>query len=225
MSKIVKVLMIPTENPSSLGHHFDIKMEGEVTYAPDNGFSFYDTSRNFQHKPQHLYFVSDDMVEEGDWFHYHTNISGNIIKQVLEVVPGQITCTDMELIPTDVLNISKIVATSDETLSTCSKLVVKIDNTKAECVSNVKECCGKIANSRYMLPQIPKEFIQRYATRNGEVSIIRLEMNEPVCQCDTFEKEIHCAWKVGIHDCTKPYDGDDPYGHNLKLTDNKVIIL
>ena len=103
--------------------------------------------------------------------------------------------------------------------SACAKLVASMDPALFKYDSNV------IKGKRKFLPQIPQEFIQRYATRNGEVSIIRLEMNQPVCQCDTFEKESECVFKSGIHDCTKPYDGDDPYGHNLKLINNKVIIL
>jgi hypothetical protein len=67
MKKTVKVVMLPTINPSPLGYHFDTVRTGSVDYAPNFGFEVFHQEKNFQHKPQHLYLTSDDKIKEGDY--------------------------------------------------------------------------------------------------------------------------------------------------------------
>ena len=38
-----------------------------LTLAPNLGFPMFDILRNFQHDPQHLFILSDDKIEIGDW--------------------------------------------------------------------------------------------------------------------------------------------------------------
>lgn len=66
LSQKVEVIMLPTDKSSPIGYHFDKKKEGEVNYAPDFGFELFDTTRNFQHRPQHIHLVINDKIYEGD---------------------------------------------------------------------------------------------------------------------------------------------------------------
>ena len=73
MKKIIKQeqwVMLPTEDKSPIGYHFDVKIEGEITYAPNHGFELYNKDNNFQHKPQHLYLTSDDEIKGGKEVYY-----------------------------------------------------------------------------------------------------------------------------------------------------------
>jgi hypothetical protein len=109
---------------------------------------------------QHLYFVSDEEIKEGDW----------TIDVDCELSHGRLTSIDNKVeldryANNPLYNIKKVIATTNPRLSTCSKVFVKQDNTKAECVSDINSCCGKIANSRYLLPKIPKSFIESYVNK------------------------------------------------------------
>jgi len=78
-------IMLPTSDASPLGYHFDIKLDGEITYAPQHGFKKYDTSRNFQHRPQHLYLISDREIRVGDFYYNeHYSHDGQIYRLASE---------------------------------------------------------------------------------------------------------------------------------------------
>lgn len=76
------------------------------------------------------------------------------------------------------LEAKKIIATTNKTISTCNKVVIHKDNTKAHCVSSFDDCCGKIASGRYMLPQIPESFIKTFVAKQGNVGNVTLELEQ-----------------------------------------------
>jgi len=149
---------------------------------------------------QNLYLVVDENIKSGDF--------------VCNTAKKLVFKADKELIDRMVNNkhlfkyILKVIASTEHLQS----------KTPSEEFKNVSH-----AN---VVPTIPESFIQNYiVSRLLQIEEVNVEMNQPVCECDTTEKELKCFHKVGIHDCTKPYDGDDFYGHKIKTTeDNEVII-
>lgn len=74
MKKNIHIL--PTDQPSSLGYHFDkVSSLNSVDYAPNFGFDEFNTKNNYQHRPYHLYITSDEEIKVGDW--YLVNQYGN----------------------------------------------------------------------------------------------------------------------------------------------------
>ena len=147
-----------------------------------------------------IYFVSDEGIKEGDWGIITVNTPEGKLHTSLY------KCKD----PTkEIGGGKKVIATRDKSLK----------------INIVKDLDTGEETEGIALPQIPEAFIQDFVESNGEIKQVEIEMNQPVCQCDTTEKELNCMFKSGIHDCTKPYDGNDFYGHNIKTTENNEVII
>jgi len=124
-------------------------------------------------KYQHLYLTSNDKIEEGDWCLFFDSLGKLFTDRPQQYKPKE----------GHVLNdgLKKIIATTNKTISTCLRVVIHPDNTKAQCVRGAKDCCGKIANGRYKLPQIPDSFIKTFVEKKGKVGYVTLEMEEEEC--------------------------------------------
>jgi hypothetical protein len=97
MKKQVDVVMLPTEKASRI---LLSKRDGEIC------FSSVETKEDSTFKPQHLYFLSDDEIKEGDWV-YH-----KLLKSVFKIDLREV---DEDYIK-EAKNIKKIIATTDESL-------------------------------------------------------------------------------------------------------------
>lgn len=62
MKKKYKVVRTPTSGKSPLGMH-----DGKLEYAPNYGFSVFNTKLNHEHNPQHLHFISEEEIKVGDY--------------------------------------------------------------------------------------------------------------------------------------------------------------
>lgn len=84
-----------------------------------------------------------------------------------------------------------------------------------DCVKIVASTDGKLN-----LNLIGSDFVENYvSTRVGKII---LEYNDPVCQCDTFEKEFNCTYSFG-ENCVKPHNGDF-YGLKFKVDESGFIV-
>jgi hypothetical protein len=62
------IFFLPTDQPSSLGYHFDkVSSLNSVDYAPNFGFDEFNTKNNYQHRPYHLYITSDEEINKDSW--------------------------------------------------------------------------------------------------------------------------------------------------------------
>jgi len=69
------IFFLPTDQPSSLGYHFDkVSSLNSVDYAPNFGFDEFNTKNNYQHRPYHLYITSDEEINLGDWLIWRNNV-------------------------------------------------------------------------------------------------------------------------------------------------------
>jgi len=130
----------------------------------------------------HLYLLSNDKVREGDWFICDERGSSKLLHQCIRVDnnynnSGSSLITAKDYAYSESLT-KKVIATTDKTISTCSNVAIHPDNTKAECVRDTKDCCGKIANGRYKFPQIPESFVNRFVNKQGQIGTVTLEHEE-----------------------------------------------
>lgn len=68
------IFFLPTDQPSKLGYHFDVVSSGSIDYAPNFGFDEFNTKKNYQHRPFHLYITSDEDINLGDWLIWRNNV-------------------------------------------------------------------------------------------------------------------------------------------------------
>jgi len=139
MNKEYKVVMLPTENESNLC--IDLSCN-ELNYFTPEGTSTKHT------ECQHLYFVSDEEIKEGDWYIYGGTVCYCKNEEYIEKLHKSV-----EKAP--------IVATSDPALTT----------SKQESVDGYL----LVTLVHNKLPQIPESYIKKYVEGNGRETIVRLE--------------------------------------------------
>ena len=104
MFKKVKVVMLPTKDEKSrLWKQFN-----ELVYFAAGWVTKYNV-------PQHLYFLSDEEIKEGDWYIAFGN-SGISLLQCYKVKDGFLVATDTEKYSFDTYKCKKIIATTDPSL-------------------------------------------------------------------------------------------------------------
>lgn len=60
--------MLPTDNPSKIGYHFDIIKNGRIDYSPNFGIVEFNKKFNFQHNPQDIYITTHVQLDIGDYY-------------------------------------------------------------------------------------------------------------------------------------------------------------
>lgn len=138
MKKKCKVVMLPTEDKS-----------GTIWKTPSGQLIHTHVSGKYKNKytPQHLYIVSDDEIEEGDWC--LTLNSKSVIKAnrpLLDLIEEGDKMVGR--------NHKKIIATTD------ISLIVSDPN-------NLYDPRSKTGYEPHSLPQIPDWFINNYCANNG----------------------------------------------------------
>lgn len=174
MKKKVKVHLLPTEKAK-------LYIDGRKLY-------YNPTTMHIPVKPQpqHLYFTSDEKIEEGDWCillenHY---INGGVGKYNKEKAIGY------GLHNTKFFR--KIVATTDkslkiyesETLASASGFNLKTDD--------------------ILLPQIPQSFIKEYVKSGGKIDEVEIELDcyeDRQCECKNNSECLNIGIKVDSNNC------------------------
>lgn len=174
MKKKVKVHLLPTEKAK-------LYIDGRKLY-------YNPTTMHIPVKPQpqHLYFTSDEKIEEGDWCillenHY---INGGVGKYNKEKAIGY------GLHNTKFFR--KIVATTDkslkiyesETLASASGFNLKTDD--------------------ILLPQIPQSFIKEYVKSGGKIDEVEIELDcyeDRQCECKNNSDCLNIGIKVDSNNC------------------------
>lgn len=146
MKKKVKVHMLPTLDNTNL--ILDVK----------NNNLFYTTSKNIPLNYQHLYFTSDEKIEEGDWALYLE--CGTNDEPLKDTYPYLVEFPDESH-----WNDRRIMATTDkslkiyesETLASASGFNLKTDD--------------------ILLPQIPQSFIKQYVEAGGKIDEVEIGLD------------------------------------------------
>ncbi len=107
---------------------------------------------------QHLYFVSDEEIKEGDWIVHESHGAKGLHKAKSVVSKG---------------DIKSIITTTKEGcwLEYCKKVIATTDKLL---LKGLKD--GYPRN--YYVPTIPESYIKKYVEGNGKETIVRLEMEE-----------------------------------------------
>ena len=175
MKKQVDVVMLPTEKAqlvkgdillrhiwkdtknecrSIWQYNETITIDNVVQYTTLNG-SFRDAISSF--KPQHIYFLSDEEIKEGDWCILLDDY-GNVFSK-----PQQYLAQEGQVLNN---GLRKIIATTDESLTTL--------------YYNRED---KIASYYKLLPRPSNEFIKKYCELGG-VDKALVEYDEKCCDGD-----------------------------------------
>lgn len=133
MKKQVKVVMLPTEKAKIHKHNVNNILITSVENI--------EASELYNTTPQHLYFLSDEEIKEGDWF-YNPH-SGHIHK----------AGTHSDLITINNNKCKKIITTTDESLITA------IDGYRGDLLPDVSFDIN--------LPRPSNEFIKKYCELGG----------------------------------------------------------
>jgi hypothetical protein len=147
MEKTVKVVMLPTEKASNISL-INSKKLLEYNSYPDVG----SYTRNRQ--AQHLYFLSDDEIKEGDWAIHPSKGIYQAIRELDELSGSK-----------------KIIATTDKSL----KIVIGDSGWKSADDGGWNEYKPEYK----LLPQMPESFIQAYIKAYNEgkpITEVALEM-------------------------------------------------
>ena len=115
--------------------------ESNIIKAANTNFLTYVEHWSGKHKPQYLYFLSDEEIKEGDWVYHHA--SNKVFKY-----DGQGLC----------VIVKKIIATTDSSLS----LGCKTSRCKYGSIRTFNHPCKKECQNLNYIPQPSPEFIQAY---------------------------------------------------------------
>lgn len=203
------VIMLPSDKPSSLGHHFDVNEKGSIDFAPNFGFDMFNTKNNHQHRPQNLYFLAIERLKEGDNVFSSLYGLGKIIKDY-----GGDDTKNRTLI-------AKF--NNSNTLQEYHRDGI-YQRGKYETVSahNCKKVIASTDDALDVLrPSI--EFLKKYSELNG-IDDVKIECNEPVCKCDELYKAMECKHSCG-DECMKPNPHNDFYGLKPKVSVGNTITI
>lgn len=141
--KKCQVVMLPTEKASNL---FIGNISGQLNYHKDKVKD--KTTSN-----QHLYFLSDEKIEKGDWF-----IVNDVVHKCigLNKISGDIESNNN--LCYDITKCRKIIATTDKSLKTWTP-----------------ELRGELDEYTY-LPRPSNEFLQVYCKANGKIDEVLVEI-------------------------------------------------
>lgn len=158
----------------------------------DSGYWF-----SFAHKRQHLYILSNEQVNEGDWIGY-PNLKNWTPVQYLK---GDLTGSE-----------KKIIASTDNLAFECQvcKELSKEQLTGFTCIN-----CNntRIVNS---LPKISNDFIKKYVESSRAIKKVLVEY-EPPCDCRPM-----CKYPIEGKSCKQRNEGKFSLRLNL---DNTINIL
>lgn len=133
--KRTKVVMLPTENKSNI-------------YKNDQGIMTYNTHPNFGRlgwKPQHLYFLSDDKIQEGDWYMWTDNQAIAHSDDMLDYLEKHRKAGDVK----------KVIATTDKSLLVKNTLIRKVQDVEMK------------GNHLKALAEPSKGFIEKFVKKGG----------------------------------------------------------
>ena len=185
MKKQVKVVMLPTEKATNIGKYQDT---GNLVYNNSN-----DIPRGIF---QHLYFLSNEGIKEGDWYIDRLGI----VQQCESIRDNPLTGPQSSIGSVggkgfdkwstqyqnrdykDLDNCFKIVATTDESLSLiCTCGAIKKVPTGL-CIE-----CGKFINTS--IPRPSNEFLKKYCELGGidEVLVEYIEYVNKIGSCSSGE--------------------------------------
>ncbi len=142
MKKPSDVVMLPTEKASHIGFYTDPK--DTRLYFNSSKTPLLKNQPNW--KPQHLYFLSDDEIKDGDWvfdvFAWKRG-KGDVVIQNVNLTQGQLQFC------------KKIIATTDESLVT---------KHNCNCFATTYEGCSECLE---LLPRPSNEFLKKFCELGG----------------------------------------------------------
>lgn len=157
MNKSYKVIILPTEKTEA----GTIRMrEGKIFY--NSSYLTQDYLQYISSTSYHLYIISDNKIQEDDWFIYNKTI----VQAKMDLYSD---------------NKYKIIATTDKSLKTNELL-----SSGQPCPLGLSNDTGETYKS---LPQIPQSFIKQYVESNGKIDEVLVEF-ERVKYFDN--EEAHC---------------------------------
>lgn len=188
-----QVVMLPTEK-ARIAY-----VLGSLQYAPKT-----DWTQEDDLYPQHLYFVSDEDIKEGDWCIIDLAENSRVVKVKSLSGNHPIFNVDIEDGYAKLSSLKKIVATTNPDLW------------------HLKTPHKDAANPS--VPKIPLSFVEVFAKEQGKIEKVNLEYNDGVCKCDTLEKTLNCRYSFG-DTCNAPNPNNDFYGLRPKTkSDGSVIV-
>ena len=175
-TKRVKIIMLPTDKAENC--ILSYKELNGLEFVP--GYFTKDYLNSINRIGNHLYFISDDEIKEGDWVMY--------LEQATENNPTKkadpYLVTDLDEVH---WNDKKIIATTDKSL------------TKGSLLQNAKE---RLKTN--LLPQIPKSFIEKYCEVGG-IDEVLVELTG-YFKCDnnhTMNTRAACRYPMCNEICNK----------------------
>lgn len=160
-SKICKVIMLPTKTEEDI---FIGILKGIQQYFPGNGLPqpLFNTLAicgipdskccgytKSMWEPQHLYFMSDDEIKEGDWILAKQTDGSYFTHRVTDTSIKNIRICDR-----------KIIATTDESLKQC------------QCGKEKHKMSCKM---RWALPNVPESFLVEFVNSQGKINEVSVE--------------------------------------------------
>jgi hypothetical protein len=200
--KRAKVVMLPTEKATNIGKYQDT---GNLVYNNNNDIPRGDF--------QHLYFLSDDEIKEGDWFLYYNKYNqiegiARFIKEEGEnntLVEKYSKITGFSKCYIGILGCKKhkIIATTDTSLG---NYIWKQTNKKSK-PYNVQQNIEATKKVFIPLPQPSQQFIEKYIEEYNKGNIItdvlvEYELCNNVGYLDSEKLKVSPDGTISIH----PYE-------------------
>lgn len=196
MEKTHKIITLPTEDKVSGCVAKCIKKMSDVEVGELKFFNSYMTLSTEHWQPQYIYILSDDKIQEGDWFmsafySYPIHNTKEWREKQEKLLKGSSDCSDLKY--------HKIIATNNPELNMIQYPSGVEDDGVKEILSDIE------------LPQIPQSFIESYA--NNPVDEVELEYEIDYSSVSEEDaEELGSMWRAALKD-------------KLKLVNNEVVIV
>jgi len=236
MKKKIKIIMLPTKEkaPSKIllweiSKELEYYTESVTTREGKSGF------------PQHLYFLSNEEIKDGDYGLININGHGTIGK-----ISYDIKHNTWDLITADGIKypfsnkeyIKKIIATTDESLN----LYCWNCNHKKQIATGLCTKCGRFGDTKRFLPRPSNEFLKKYCEVGGiDEVLVEYEqdyLNRKCSNCNLGQEgncelklENKCCVFTGNEDKDKDYwiscldDESDSEIYRLKVAPDNTISI
>lgn len=189
MFKKCKVVMLPTkEKAENFPILKNVNGRGDKLYVPAKGYYYtqeYLKEQKFE--AQHLYIISDDKIEDGDWF--FSAFYSYLIQNTKEWRDEQESRGKGTSDVSD-LKFHKIIATTDKSLT--------IKNA-CDCGATTFEGCSQCLER---LPQPSESFVQKYieAYNKGEIiTDVLVEYEKTMCSVPFESAKCRCVRNEECH--------------------------
>ncbi len=195
MLKKHTVVMLPTNQKAENSIVLDIVLNRlKLSNRSNSGNKLFDTnSYDDNYKFQHLYFLSDEEIKEGDWIYvYCSEAEVEEIQQVIKIYENTVYFKDNSSI--DIVYCKKVLATTDDSIA-CVKDVLSIRQRKG--------LTNHYPTEKWILPQPSQSFIEKYVEKYNSGNTITDVMVEYYDSTEATEIEKSINWlKVNPKDNT-----------------------